>query len=474
MKHSLCFFVFAIQTAFVQTVVPSSGLSAFGVVGDGKADDTAAIQKAVDNGMGTVRFSRGTYRLTRPVVVELDKTGFTSLVGDGTARIVMAGAGPAFKFVGTHEGTADPKSVKPNVWERQRAPMVDGLEIVGAHPEADGIEATRTMHLTITRVTVREARHGIHLTVRNRNVIISDCHLYHNSGIGVFYDNVDLHQSNIIGCHISGNAGGGVVSRGGGVRNLQIGTSDIEGNMTPNGPPTANVLLDCTGGSIAEVAIVGCTLQHNSVSPGSANIAFFGKGTERTDSDKTQWGHLTIADNVISDVRVNIHIRHARGVVISGNTIGFGYEHDLLVEDSSNVIVGANCFDRNPRYNRGESAKSNGGLVFIGSKDCTLSGLHVNGVQRKPAAVLLEKCSGFNVANCTILDSDGPGLLLRDVSGSMVNGCLIRDNRADRKPAASLRVEGGHDNVIANNLLAQGSETDSAPAKSEPPLSKKP
>lgn len=459
MKLSLCIFLVVAHAAFAQTLHRS--LSSFGVVGDGKADDTVAMQKAVDSGIGSVRFLRGTYRLTRTVIIELDRTGFTSLVGDGTVSIVMAGAGPAFKFVGTHKGTADPKSVKPNVWERQRTPMVDGLEIVGAHPEADGIEVTGTMQLTITRVTVREARHGIHLTTRNRNVIISDCHIYNNSGIGVFYDNVDLHQSNIIGCHISYNAGGGVVSLGGGVRNLQIGTCDIEANMSTNTPPTANVLLDCTGGSIAEVAIVGCTLQHTGTTPGSANIVFFGKGKD----EKTQWGHLTIADNILSDVRVNIHVRHARGVVISGNSFGVAYEHDLLVEDSSNVVVGPNSFDRNPRYFLGEAAKANGGIIFTNCADCTLSGLRVNGVLRKPAAVLLEKCSGFNVGNCTILDSDGPGLLLRDVTGSMVTGCLIRDSRAERKPAPSLRIEGGKDNSITNNSLAHGSESPAAPPK---------
>ncbi|MBL8851851.1 MAG: right-handed parallel beta-helix repeat-containing protein, partial [Planctomycetaceae bacterium] len=194
-----------------------------GTIGDGVADDTAAIQRAADAG-GALRFSRGTYRLTSTVVVDLDKAGFTSLAGDGVARFVMAGAGPAFRFVGTHQGSADPGSLKPNIFERQRTPLVDGIEIVGAHPEADGIEATGTMQLTVSRITVSEARHAIHLTTRNRNVIISDCHLYHNRGAGVFYDQVDLHQSNISGCHISYNAGGGIVVRGGGVRNLHIGT----------------------------------------------------------------------------------------------------------------------------------------------------------------------------------------------------------------------------------------------------------
>ncbi|MEO6785752.1 MAG: glycosyl hydrolase family 28-related protein, partial [Chthoniobacteraceae bacterium] len=99
-------------------------------IGDGKADDTAAIQKAVEGG-GAVRFKRGVYRLTKTVVINLDATGFTSLAGDGVARFVMEGAGPTFKFIGTHEGTADPMTFKPNIFERQRTPMVDGIEIVG-------------------------------------------------------------------------------------------------------------------------------------------------------------------------------------------------------------------------------------------------------------------------------------------------------------------------------------------------------
>jgi hypothetical protein len=436
-------------------------LSAFGIIGDGRADDTAAIQKAVDSGTGTLRFLRGTYRLTRPVVVELDKSGFTSFVGDGVARLVMEGAGPAIKFIGTHGGTADPQSVKPNVWENQRAPMVDGIEIVGAHPEADGIEATGTMKLTITRTIVREARHGIHLTVRNRNVIISDCHLYHNSGVGVLYDHVDLHQSNITGSHISYNAGGGVVTRGGGVRNLHIGTSDIESNMTPEAPPTANVLIDCTDGSTAEVSIVGCTIQHNP-SPGSANVRFIGRGKPRPPGEDIQWGHLTIADNVLSDVEVNIDLRNVRGAVITGNTFGGGYEHDLLVSDCGNIAVGSNTFDRNPPYYRGKAAAAKGGLVFRRSRDITLTGMHIDGIRSHPAAVQIEDGETFNFSGCTILDSDGPGLLLRNVSNSLVTGCLIADRRADRTPAPSIRIEGGKDNTFANNKLSHGSET--APA----------
>lgn len=450
----------AAEPASVRVAMDQSWAN-FGVIGDGRADDTAAIQKAVDSGVGTLRFPRGVYRLTRPVVIELDKVGFTALVGDGTARVVMAGAGPAFKFVGTHGGSADPPQIKPNVWERQRAPMVDGLEITGAHPEADGIEATGTMQLTVTRVLLRDLRHGVHLTVRNRNVIVADSHIYQCRGIGVFYDQVNLHQSNITGCHISYCDGGGVVSRGGNVRNLQIGNCDIESNMGRASPPTANILLDSAGGSIGEVAITGCTVQHNSAGPDSANIRILGRGHEpalatRTGSADTQEGHVTITGNVLSDIQINVHLKNARGVTLTGNTFWMAYQHDLLVEDSSNVVIGPNNFDRNPRYNYGTSQQTKGGVVLRGARDCTLTGLHVNGVWRQPAALLLENCDRLNVANCTVLDSDGVGVSFVGTTNSRVTGCVIRDDRPRRESDPSLAVTGGHHNWVTQNWLRHG------------------
>jgi len=424
-------------------------------IGDGKADDTGAVQTLVNAG-GAVRFPRGTYRLTKPIGIDLDKTGFISLNGDGVARFVMEGAGPAFHFKGTHGGTADPTSLKPEIFARQRTPMVDGIEIVGAHAEADGIEATGTMQLTITRVSVHEARHGVRLSGRNRNVIISDCNFYHNRGIGVFYDHVDLHQSNIIGCHISYNAGGGVVTRGGGVRNLHIGTCDIESNMAPEAPPTANVLIDCSDGSTAEVSITGCTLQHNSVSPDSANVRFIGKGKPYGNDETARWGHLSICDNVLSDVSVNIDLQEVRGAVITGNTFGVGFEHDLLAVGCSNIAIGSNTFDRNPPYYRGKAAAAKGGLVFRDCRDITLTGLHIGGVRSHPAAVQILNGDTFNVSACTVLDSDGAGLLMQNTRHSLVTGCLIADRRPDRQPAPSLRIEGGEDNTFANNKLAHG------------------
>jgi hypothetical protein len=435
---------------------PTTGAAGTGVpgaVGDGKADDTAAIRRAIAAG-GAVRLGRGVYRITAPLVIDLDKLGVTSLSGDGVATLVMAGPGPAIHLVGTHSRSAAPEDFEERVWQNQRMPLVDGLEVVGAHERAEGLRAEGTMQTTITRCRFQRLLHAVHLAGNNRNVAISDCHIYENRGIGVFYDAVNLHQSNIVGCHISYNRGGGIVTRGGNVRNIHIGTCDIEANHDPKGPPTANVLIDCTGGSTGEVAITGCTIQHTATAPGSANVRILGRGDERLGGEprKTQEGHVTIVGNILSDVKVNVELIQCRGVTLTGNTFWMGFEHNLVALDCREVVVGPNTMIRNPRYAHSKAETSTGSVVFRRCHDCTVQGLHSSGARHDPAAITLEACSRFNVSGCTILDSDNIGLLLDDVRDSRVSDCLIRD---DRQGATStpLEVRRGGGNQLADNLV---------------------
>jgi hypothetical protein len=431
----------------------AADLRDFGAVGDGQADDTAALEKAVQSGRGVVRVPKGSFRITRPIVIELDKTGYIAFEGHGVGQIVMAGAGPALKFVGTHtKGSADPNSFEPNVWQNQRMPVVDGVEFIGAHEEADAIEADGTMQLTVTRTRISQCRHGIHLVNRNRNVLISDCHIYHNRGIGIFYDNLSLHQSNIIGCHISYCGGGGIVSRGGDVRNIHIGTCDLESNHAPDGEPTANILIDCRGSAsgTAEVAITGCTIQHNSKSPQSANIRIMGRG-DRGGQGQAQWGHTTITGNVFSDVATNVHLNGTRGVTLTGNTFWMGYEHNLLVEDCQQIVLGANALERNPAYAYGNSTTTKNATVFRNSSDCTLSGLHIQGTHTTAAGLILENCNRFNITGCSILDCDNAGILATNLTNSRISDCIVRDDRPEAK-TPSIKVEGGSGNQIVDNL----------------------
>lgn len=410
----------------------------FGAVGDGLADDTAAIQQAVDAGLKPLHFPAGTYRITKTIEIPLDQIGPLSITGGGVARLQMESAGPALRIVGTHQGTADPQTVQPNVWERQRAPMIDGIEIVGRHAEAGGIELSGTMQATLSRLAIRGVTHAIHLVDRNRNVQISECHLYDNRGIGVFMDAVNLHQINIANSHISYNRQGGIVCRASEIRNLQITGCDIEGNVG-DGPLAANLLLDCRTGSVREGAITGCTLQHGREPLGSANIRCIGASAE----NPWRVGTFVIGDNVLSDVKVNIHLQYARGVIIEGNTLWEGFEHNILAESCTHLVMGPNLFDRNPEQ---KEATSQNGVELRDCRDCTLTGLHIHDVHAPDAALVLDHCSWCNVSNCQITDSGETLVAFRDCDHCRLSGCLLRGEKGSDS-AQIVRVDGGSDTM---------------------------
>ena len=100
---------------------PPRTIRDFGAVGDGTTDDTAAIQKAIDAKLGQIVIPPGRYRLTSTILIDLDRVGYISIAGSTAAQLIMAGPGPALRFIGSHEGTASPRSFKSNVWERQGA-----------------------------------------------------------------------------------------------------------------------------------------------------------------------------------------------------------------------------------------------------------------------------------------------------------------------------------------------------------------
>lgn len=423
-----------------------------GAAGDGRTDDTAALEKQLSR--GRLYLPRGVYRITRTLEVPLSQMGPVEIRGAAGAKLVMAAAGPAVRITGGHAGTADPASAAPETWERERFPLIAGFEITGAHPEADGIEAAGTMQLTIDNMLIRQVRHGIRLHDRNRNVLIADSHIYDNRGVGIWLDRVNLHQTNIGNCHISYNRKGGIVVRGGEVRNIHITGCDIEGNMSPDAPPTANVLFDCAEGSVAEAAITGCTIQHDSKSPDSANVRILGRGRmlRRGEPLAFQCGHVTIADNVLSDVRINLDLQGVRGATVSGNTLWQGYDANLRIIDCQQLVLSGNLLERNPLY--GYTTEASNSIVIQKCQDVTLQGLHVQGVLDAEAGVHLEDCSRIHMHGCTILDCDRAGLKLRNVRRSAIHDNVVRDDRMDageRKPAIVLEGDNAETQVADNS-----------------------
>ena len=433
-----------------------SNVREFGAVGDGRADDTEAIQHAVSQGDGVLHFPPGTYRITQSIEVRLAKRGPLSIDGSGgSAKVVMAGPGPAFRLVGTHGGTGDPGSRKGNVASHQRLPTIRNIEVEGAHAEADGYELVETMQSVFEGVMVTRCRHGIHLIKRNRNVLISHCHIYFNTGVGVYLDGVNLHQINIASSHISYNRLGGIRLERSEVRNLQITGNDIEyNNHKSHGAkpePTAEIYIDTTaeGASVNEVTIASNTIQATG-SPGGANIRIM----EKPDSSRPP-GLFAVSGNIIGSQENNVHLTGCYGVAISGNTI-YSCEHrNLFIEGSRLINISGNNFRRHtPQYGTGVRFTGCSDVAFTG---CSILDETAEGQPGLSALLELDQCKRINITGSQFLNG-AIGVAGTDCSHVTLTGNTLHDTRERPIAKHAIRFTGeGEGNTAAHNSLGQTS-----------------
>lgn len=420
-------------------------VSDFGAVGDGINDDTEAVRRAAE--AGPLHFSRGVYRLTGTVHIDLARTGPGGVTGEaGAVKIVMEGPGPALRITGDHGGTASPDTVLPGVWDRQRFPVVEGLEIVGAHPGAEGIRLEGTMQCVITRVLVRRCLHGIRLAGRNRNFILSDAHLYDNTGTGLFLDHVNLHQANITGNHISYGGGAGILLLNGEVRNIQITGNDIEYNHGT--PGAADIAFDTREGTLREFTIAGNTIQARPCGDG-ANIRIWGAVSDAAD----QSGLGTITGNLIGSQTVNLDLRHTRGVTVTGNSIYSAAEWSLRARDCRNLAVSGNTVD----YNPGVEESMRDGFLFENCDGIMVSGNSLAdcrmGDADRGGAVSLAGSRNAVITGNVILGPAFRGVDLRGSHHCNITGNTVTRQTGDDRPFEGIAVDGASTGVRTEGNL---------------------
>jgi len=395
-------------------------------------DSTDELQALIDSQEGNLQLTRKRYRITRSLKLDLQKHGAIAMTSTVGSTLIMDGPGPAITVLGNHQGTASPTSFLSATWN-ERMPILGGFEILGGHPEADGINLQQTVGPVIDRMSVRWCRHGIHLSVRNRNVIVSDCHLYENSGVGLYLDDVNLHQINVANSHISYNRGGGIVVRDGNVRNLQVTGCDIEGNMPDDTTQTrtANIWIDVSSSaedgskSIAEIAITGNTIQHSAnyganrdrtIAPGGANIRLSGKEIYPINS-------VTITGNVLSDTSTLVDINHSHDVTVSSNTFFAPMPNNLVVTNSQRVVVNGNTF--NPRQ-----FIRPGVLRFTHCEDCILSNSILHHLATERGGIQIIHCTGLLI-NGLVLSDCGSGILMKNTNRTTISNCRVRGTQAE-------------------------------------------
>lgn len=441
-----------------QQTRPVTNPKDFGAAGDGRADDTEALQHAIDRGDGVLSLPKGVYRISRPLIVDTTKVGYAALQGSGgAAQLMMTGPGPAIQIVGGHQGTASPSTVKPQTWKSERFPTISQLAIVGAHPEADGIELFRTMQATISQVLVRRCRDGIRLSERNRNFILSDSHIYDNARYGVHFDHCNLHQIILHGNHISYNRRAGVCSRDGDVHNLQITGNDIEYNNRPGiDTPTeggAEILFDAGEGVISEVTIASNTIQAT-VQPGGANVRIHGAVEGAPRGARL----ITLTGNVIGSQTRGIEILRAQRVAISGNTIYDSRERSIDLRHCNGASVVGNTL-----VWRGEAGDPPSDGVYL--EDCdavVLASMPTQrlclGSEEEGGAFTLVGCRDCSLSDCQILDPLYRGVELKDCQRCRIANNTIVDRKDHISMRHGVRCRGGSGNVIQNNLVGRAIE----------------
>ena len=424
----------------------------FGAKGDGKADDTEALQHAVNQIDGVLELPRGDYRIRQPIIVALPRTGFVGIRGDhGTARLLMEGPGPALRIIGDHQGTATPKHVQEHTWERERFPVISGFEIHGRHPGAVGIELFRTMQATVREVLIRNCRHGLHLTKRNRNLLVSQCHIYDNHDTGIFFDHCNLHQVIIIGNHISYCKRAGIRQLEGDVHNIQITGNDIEYNSGAEGT-SGEIVLEASKGIISEFTIASNTLQATAEASG-ANILVDG---QQSDTPATGARLLNITGNVLGSRDRGVWMKRAIRVSITGNTIYGATRENLLLQGCQNTAIGSNVIGTRPSmYNSAQ--KYHDGVRLEDCRDCVFTGNTLHGMLDD--TIVLKDSADCAVSGNQITNPHKRGIVLENTTRCRVsdNSVVERDNDARMQSAIEAS---GKSNLIQNNAVTKGLKSD--------------
>jgi hypothetical protein len=418
----------------------------FGAVGDGRTDDAPAIQTALDQTDGGLFFPGGDYLLRSGLRLDMSARGRTHICGAG-ARLLNASDGPALHIMGTHEGTSSPSSVTERTWARELMPVIRDIEIAGVGDCGDGIVLEGTFKAVVSGVIIHGCRNGIRLVRRNRDIIISDSHLYRNRQVGVLYDHVSLHQSIIVGCHISHNGLSGVKIDGGDIRNVQITGNDIEYNYTEGVGVCADVWFVVgppPGTGIREATISGNTIQAMRTE-GGANIRIEG----RVDEQSQKAGLIAISGNMITSQDYNIWAQNARAVTISANTFLLGSARNLWLGDCRHISVTGNVIDDIPDY----GGQTCGGIELIGCTGCHIGGTIVGGATpgHEQAAIALQQCQTCSVNGCQVLGQPLAAVELRDCVACRVSDCLLQRPQGD--DCEPLPVHGGSGNSVCGNQV---------------------
>ncbi|MGE6487453.1 hypothetical protein [Paenisporosarcina sp. NPDC076898] len=457
-------------------------VSSFGAVGDGRTDDTKALQEAARQ-HGIISLESGkTYLISS--TIELNPAIAKGIQGNN-AKILLDADLPAFHLKGNKtDGGARPTE---NVGlEDEFSFVIDSLHVFSRDHRGTALILDGSFGVIVTKSHFYNLKKGIELINKNRNVIISENHLWNLAEYGIHYNNANVHQSILTNNHIS-YAEIALFFENGDVHNTQIMGNDIEvGYLKNNDTRSAiQVVCDKPKTQFSQSQIVGNSIEDHFLAK-EGIINFYSKtfGPSSADSNLAPYvGMIEIMGNELSGSSKALVLENINDITINSNTFKLISEVFISIfTGGEGINMSGNIFSGREGKNYGgkilhvEGAKAgiNSTLRFLNFNNNTSYNLTENpiSIMRKPGLTANFKISEINISNNTfgsatkkedatkltgyIIDIDVPHVSGATITANIIKGSSINENgfRLVSKTNDHIIIK---DNMISGLIARNGS-----------------
>ena len=358
------------------------------IKGDGVTDDTLALQRMVNMATSVKLPDVEKIKLTSSISVCL---GFAKIIDGNGVTLIVSGNYYALDVEGTLTSSANPSSMNEYVLKSEGGTVIKNFKATSSDGESGGfVKARKSFNLKIENNYIYKCGNGIRLYGMNRDISISENHIFALTESGILFDqNINLHQCNINNNIIMFALTCIDIYDPAAIANFQITGNNIE---IVNYPASGYEDCKCIKftstqepGMFGEIEISGNTIQGHET---STDLIYFSGHADEPISD------VSITGNHVSNSQGRaIYLENCRNIAITGNNYNAikHYVYDLYGDCENILMVGETARG----INQGTSAS--GGKIHADSSAALTNVLCKNMICTPVATANIETTDVTNV-----------------------------------------------------------------------------